>query len=175
MPTTDADSRPGVLDRPDVERSRELIDEWDERTLELQVELTEIPAPPFGEEVRAARVADHFRDFGLKDVRIDEVGNVVAELPAGPDSLSEEGDSPPVIVVSAHLDTIFSEGTDVRVRREGDRLCGPGISDDGRGLAVLLTLGRLFVTLDLPLGKNLRFVATVGEEGAGNLRGVRHL
>lgn len=175
MPSTDADSRPKALDLAVVQKARKLIEEWDERTLELQVELTEIPAPPFGEEARAARMAEHFRDLGLQDVRIDEAGNVIADLPDGAASPSSDGDPPSWMLVAAHLDTIFPEGTDVRVQREGDRFEGPGISDDGRGLAALLTLARLLVTLDVRLTRRLRFVATVGEEGAGNLRGVRHL
>jgi len=143
----------------------------DERVLREQQELTEIPAPPFGEAERARRMSELLTDAGLEDVQTDGEGNVVALLP------SANGDGPGrgPIVVSAHLDTVFPEGTDVRVRRRGDRLVGPGISDDGRGLAALLAVARALVRRRVTLCHPVLFAATVGEEGAGDLRGVRHL
>jgi acetylornithine deacetylase/succinyl-diaminopimelate desuccinylase-like protein len=100
-------------------------------------------------------------------VRIDSEGNVIAERPGTGGG--------PVIVISAHLDTVFPQGTDVRVRREGSRLLAPGIGDDGRGLGVLLTVARAFQQLQIPTAGTVYFVGTVGEEGQGDLRGVRHL
>jgi acetylornithine deacetylase/succinyl-diaminopimelate desuccinylase-like protein len=137
------------------------------QTIETQVSLCEIPAPPFGEAARARAVVTLFGQSGLDRVRIDEAGNVIGER-----SGSANG---PRVVISAHLDTVFPEGTDVRVHREGMRLAGPGIGDDCRGLAVLVALARVLgAGLVEPQGTVL-FVATVGEEGLGDLRGVRYL
>lgn len=157
-----------LLDRPDVVRAVAHIRATDELTLGHQAELTGIPAPPFGEERRGARMAALMEEAGLAQVTRDEVGNVLAWYPhPGP------GRRP--VVVSAHLDTVFPEETDVTVTRDGARLRGPGISDDGRGLAVLLCLARAMRAGDIRLSRPLLVVATVGEEGVGDLRGVRHL
>lgn len=147
--------------------ARRRIFEEDDETLRLQVELTEIPAPPFEEEARGDRVAEEFRDAGLEDVRRDEVGNVLADL--------EVDGGEPALVLSAHLDTVFPRGTDTRVRHSDGRLIGPGISDDARGLAALVTVARVLRCAEVPLQRGVRFVATVGEEGSGDLRGSRHL
>lgn len=155
-----------LLERDDVERARTLIYRDDARTLADQCALTEIAAPPFGEDARSRRMAELMEQAGLERVERDGLGNVVGWW--GPPSL-------PPVIVSAHLDTIFPEGTDVRVRQEGDRLIGPGISDDGRGLAALLALARALAQVELALRRPILFAATVGEEGEGDLRGVRHL
>lgn len=156
-----------LRDHPRVAEARRLIVEDDPRTLEAQIELTGIPAPPFGEDARGAHMARLLDEAGAADVRRDAVGNVLCEI---------AGDAPgPPLVVSAHLDTVFPRGTDVTVRRDGDRWVGPGISDDGRGLAALWALARALVAADVPLAGPLRVVATVGEEGPGDLRGVKHL
>jgi len=140
----------------------------DKRTLAEQIELTEIEAPPFGEAARGRLMAELMAKSGLVDIETDSVGNVCGWLtPPG------RGDGP--LVVSAHLDTVFPPGTDVRVTRDGDRLAAPGIGDDGRGLAVLLALARAMSYSGVSRRRPLLFVATVGEEGVGNLRGVRHL
>jgi len=136
-------------------------------TLEQQVSICEIPAPPFNEGVRAAEFVRRLEALGLSDVRIDAEGNVIAVRPG-----SGGG---PSVMISGHLDTVFPEGTDVSVRREGTRFSGPGIGDDCRGLAVLLAIVRAFEEADLQTRGTVYFVGTVGEEGAGNLRGVRHL
>ena len=132
-----------------------------------QVSLCEIPAPPFEEQVRAEAYRDHFETLGLENVRIDAVGNVLGERP---------GREPrPHLVFSAHLDTVFPEGTDVSVDREGRLLRGPGIGDDCRGLAVVLAVARALDRGDIETTGRITFVGTVGEEGLGDLRGVKHL
>ncbi len=131
------------------------------------IRITETPAPPFKEEKRAALFAQMLRDAGLKDVTIDAEGNVLALRPG-----REEG---PVFVVSAHLDTVFPEGTPIAVTRSGERLLAPGIGDDSLGLASLLVWARLLAANAITTRHPVLFVGTVGEEGAGDLRGVRHL
>jgi len=158
-----------VLESPAFQRLQAYLVETDELTLAHQIELTEIPSPPFGEEPRARRMSELLVECGAIDVSRDTEGNVVAWYP-GPRS---DADSP--VVVAAHLDTVFPEGTDVSVAREGDLLEAPGISDDGRGLAALLALCRALVHTGTTLRSPLMLVATVGEEGLGDLRGVHHL
>jgi acetylornithine deacetylase/succinyl-diaminopimelate desuccinylase-like protein len=131
------------------------------------VRICEIPAPPFKEEARAAFIAQRFREIGFAHVRFDQVGNVIAERPGA----SNE----PRIVISAHLDTVFPEQTDVRVRRAGARFYAPGISDNACGMVSLITLARALDAGNILTDGTIYFVATVGEEGEGNLRGVRHL
>jgi acetylornithine deacetylase/succinyl-diaminopimelate desuccinylase-like protein len=152
---------------PLVRAALDSIQAWQAWTLQQQVELTEIEAPPFMEQRRAEEFVRRLRALGYQNVRIDAEGNVIAERPG-----SAAG---PVVVISGHLDTVFPSGTDVRVRREGNRLTAPGIGDDGRGLAVVLTVARAFQTLRIPTTATVLFIGTVGEEGQGNLRGVRHL
>lgn len=136
-------------------------------TLEQQVSICEIPAPPFKEQARAAEFRKRLAALGLQNVRIDREGNVIGERPG-------EG-AGPVVVLSAHLDTVFPEGTDVKVKRAGTRLTGPGIGDDCRGLAVLLAVARSMEQAKVRTRAPIWFVGIVGEEGAGNLRGVRAL
>jgi acetylornithine deacetylase/succinyl-diaminopimelate desuccinylase-like protein len=136
-------------------------------TLAEQVRLCEIPAPPFKESARAHAYADAFRAAGLRNVRIDKAGNVIGERPG---RLAR-----PRLVMSAHLDTVFPEGTDVRVRRTGAILAGPGIADDCRGLAVLLAVARALDAARIETQGPVTFVGTVGEEGLGDLRGVKAL
>lgn len=136
-------------------------------TLEQQASICEIPAPPFKETARGAEYRRRLEALGFRNVRVDAVGNVIAERPG-----SGGG---PTVVLSAHLDTVFPEGTDVSVRREGTTMRGPGIVDDCRGLAVLLAVGRALNGANVQTRGTVYLVGTVGEEGAGNLRGVRHL
>ena len=131
------------------------------------IRITETPAPPFKEARRAALFAQMLRDAGLTDVTIDEEGNVLGLRPG------QTGG--PVFVVSAHLDTVFPEGTPIAVTRQGDRLLAPGIGDDSLGLASLLAWVRLLEANRIATRQPILFVGTVGEEGAGDLRGVRHL
>lgn len=135
--------------------------------LDQQVSICEIPAPPYKEAVRAAELVRRFKALGLTNVRIDAEGNVLGER-AGTGG-------GPTVVLSGHLDTVFPEGTDVKVARSGTRLTAPGISDDCRGLAVVLGVARTLADTKVKTPGTIIFVGTVGEEGAGNLRGVRHL
>ena len=135
--------------------------------IEDQVSLCEIPAPPFMEAGRAIAYKRRFEALGLANVRIDKVGNVLGE---------RLGRAPrPHLVFSAHLDTVFAEGTDVRVTRDGNQIRGPGISDDCRGLAVVLGVVRALKWANVQTAGRITFVGTVGEEGLGDLRGVKHL
>jgi acetylornithine deacetylase/succinyl-diaminopimelate desuccinylase-like protein len=137
------------------------------QTIADQVRLCEIPAPPFNEAARAKAFADSFRALGLENVRIDKEGNVLGE---------RRGLAPnPHLVFSAHLDTVFPEDTDVKVRREGELLRGPGIGDDCRGLAVVLGVIRALNAGRVRTPGTITFVGTVGEEGLGDLRGVKAL
>ena len=131
---------------------------------EQQIYLTEIPAPPFEEGQRAAAFKDLLSDAGLK-VHVDNIGNVIGELPG----INENE----IVVLSAHLDTVFPEGTDVKVRRDGARLLAPGISDNGTGLAALAAVARAIREAQIKPQRTILFVANVGEEGEGNLRGIR--
>ncbi len=137
------------------------------QTIDDQVRLCEVEAPPFKETKRAEVYARLFRDAGLQNVRIDKEGNVLGDRP---------GAQPrPRLVFSAHLDTVFPEGTDVKVKREGTILRGPGIGDDCRGLAVVLAVIRAMNQAKIHTPGTITFVGTVGEEGLGDLRGVKYL
>jgi len=150
-----------------VASARKAIREMEAVTIETQIAVCEVPAPPFGEAARARMMKGLFERAGLTAVRIDQEGNVLGERPG-----RESGSW---VVVSAHLDTVFPKGTDVRVTRKGNVLAGPGIGDDCRGLAVLLAVARTLQAHPVPTDRPVLFVATVGEEGLGDLRGVRHL
>ena len=138
----------------------------DEENERLLIELTEIPAPPFTEEVRAAHYLGLVREAGL-EAELDEIGNVVARRKGRTGGRT--------IAVVAHLDTVFPEGTDVTVRRDGDKLMAPGIADDTRGLVTMLTIVKLMDRHGLDTRDDVLFVGSVGEEGTGDLRGVKHL
>ncbi len=138
-----------------------------ERIVEDGITLTEIPSPPFGEEVRAAAYREMLAANGLEDVETDEIGNVMG--------LRRGTGNGPLLVVAAHLDTVFPAGTDVKVKREGTKLFAPGIGDDTRSLAVLLGFIRALDGAGIKTSSDILFVGDVGEEGLGDLRGVRHL
>jgi acetylornithine deacetylase/succinyl-diaminopimelate desuccinylase-like protein len=138
------------------------------RVLDIAVAIQQVPAPPFGEAQRSAFVRERFEVEGLSEVAADELGNVYGRLPG-------KGEARPVIV-SAHLDTVFPFGTDLQVRREADKIFGPGIGDNSLGLAGLFgLLWRLRQKHgEQPsLAGDVWFVANVGEEGLGDLRGMR--
>jgi len=149
-----------------VRAARHHIERSDESTLARQAALSAIPAPTGAEGARGAHLAALFRDAGLSDVAVDEVGNVTGWMGTHRED---------AVVLSAHLDTVFAAGLDVSVARSGARLEGPGISDNARGLAALVTVAEALVQSRVPTVRPVRFTATVGEEGHGDLRGVRHL
>jgi len=150
-----------------VKRAFDFIDFSDARFTAELIRICEIPAPPFKEQERGRYFAARFIELGLSDVHTDSEGNVIGFYRGQ----SEE----PLLVLSAHLDTVFPEGTDVKVRRAGSRLCAPGIADDAAGLAALIGLIQTLNAAQMRLCGTIAFVATVGEEGEGDLRGVRHL
>jgi len=135
-------------------------------TLAQQRSICEIPAPPFKETARGAEFKRRLDALGLR-ARVDAVGNVLAERPG-----NGRG---PTIVLAGHLDTVFPEGTDLKIREENGRLRAPGIADNCRGLAVVLAVARAYQRADPRHDARIIFVGNVGEEGPGNLRGVRHL
>jgi len=139
----------------------------DDRVVDTQVVLSEIPAPTGAEQARGECVAARFRALGLEDVRTDDVGNVIG-------ARRGTGDGAPVLVC-AHLDTVFPEGTPVGVARDGIQLAGPGIVDNSRGLAAMLALAETIDGARVRTQRPVIFAATVGEEGIGDLRGVKHL
>jgi acetylornithine deacetylase/succinyl-diaminopimelate desuccinylase-like protein len=166
-PRTDELSITTLLGTPQIQKAFRFIDEMRGELDEELVRICEIPAPPFKEAARALEITRRFEEIGLADVRSDEEGNVIAE---------HRGlTSDPRVVISAHLDTVFPEGTNVRVRREGTRFHAPGISDNTCGIVSLIALARALKAGDINTEGTVWFVATVGEEGEGNLRGVRHL
>jgi acetylornithine deacetylase/succinyl-diaminopimelate desuccinylase-like protein len=134
------------------------------------IELLRIPAPPFGEDLRAAWFLDRFRHLGLANPHLDAAGNALAELP-GATSPPES----PVILVSAHLDTVFPAGTPTDIRESGPRILAPGACDNAAGLTGLLALASALRDAELTPPLAILFAANVGEEGEGNLRGMRHL
>ena len=156
-----------AADDPRVRTALQTLRDDNAWTLDQQVSLCEIPAPPFGEARRAAEYRRRLTALGLRNVRIDAEGNAIAERPGTGDG--------PTVVIAGHLDTVFPESTDVRTRRIGGRIHGPGIGDDCRGLAVVLAVARAFQRANVRTGGTVIFVGNVGEEGPGNLRGVRHL
>src|ERR671914_494844 len=157
----------GASDNDRVRAALQMIRADNAWTLDQQVSLCEIPAPPFGEARRAAEYRRRLTALGLRNVRIDAEGNAIGERPGTGDR--------PTVVIAGHLDTVFPETTDVRTRRVGGRIHGPGIGDDCRGLAVVLAVARAFQRAGVRTTGTVIFVGNVGEEGPGNLRGVRHL
>jgi acetylornithine deacetylase/succinyl-diaminopimelate desuccinylase-like protein len=138
-----------------------------EEITEEHIRICSIPAPPFGEAERACYLGERFRADGLSEVSIDEEGNCLA--------LRRGRSLTPLVAVTAHLDTVFPGTTDFTVRRVGDRLLAPGVSDDGCGLAAIIALNQALQLNRIETEGSILFVGTVGEEGEGNLRGVRHL
>src|SRR6059058_6035314 len=151
-----------------IRAARHHIERTDEGTLARQAELSAIPAPTGAEGRRAAHVAELFRTIGLCDVMVDHAGNVHGWL-------GKNGEKSAPVVLAAHLDTVFGAEVDVAVARRGHRLEGPGISDNARGLAALVAVAEAMVVTRVPTTRPILFAATVGEEGSGDLRGVKYL
>ena len=138
-----------------------------ERFVAQLIQLNEIPAPPFGEKARGEAFAKLLADAGLTGITTDAEGNVIA--------LRRGRGTAPLLCVAAHLDTVFPAGTDVKVKRQGNRLIAPGVGDDTRGLAFVLAFARALREAKYETAGDLLLVGNVGEEGPGNLRGIRHL
>jgi acetylornithine deacetylase/succinyl-diaminopimelate desuccinylase-like protein len=156
-----------LLNSREIKRAFQFIDGIRAELDEDLVRICEIPAPPFKEQARAQEIIRRFEETGLARIRSDQEGNVIAQRPG----LASE----PRIIVSAHIDTVFPEGTNVRVRRDGARFHAPGISDNSCGIVSLIALARALDAGGVKSEGTIYLVATVGEEGEGNLRGVRHL
>jgi len=156
-----------LLKDPAVKAALDAAKADEAQTIEDQIRFCEIPAPSFKEETRGQELRRVFQQLGLQNVRIDKVGNVLGDYP---------GAAPrPHFVLTAHLDTVFPEGTDVHVKRDGAVLRGPGIGDDCRGLAVLVAIVREMKRARVQTPGSITFVANVGEEGLGDLRGMKEL
>lgn len=131
-----------------------------------QLEMARVPAPPFGEAARGEWLRERFRELGLEEVHADEVGNIFGILP-GPGKYA--------VSLSAHIDTVFPAGTPLNVRQQGNRLYGPGVSDNGAGVAALLAIAAALQSAGISPLAPILFVGNVGEEGEGDLRGMRHI
>jgi tripeptide aminopeptidase len=156
-----------LLKDPTVKAALEAARGNEPKTIDRQMQVCKIPAPPFHETERGQELKRLFENLGLKNVRIDKAGNVIGTRP---------GLAPrPNLVFSAHLDTVFPEETDVKISREGNVLKGPGIGDDCRGLAVMLATIQALDEGKVQTPGTITFVADVGEEGLGDLRGIKNL
>jgi acetylornithine deacetylase/succinyl-diaminopimelate desuccinylase-like protein len=158
---------PDLVTEPSVVQALDFVRMIEQDTIREQIRLCEVPAPPFGEAARAAAYVQAMRDAGLSNVRIDHVGNAVGERPGRTQT--------PHLVLTAHLDTVFPAELPVSVTRDKNWLRGPGIADDCRGLAVVLAVARALNAAKVQTNGPITFVGTVGEEGLGDLRGVRAL
>ena len=161
------DEMASLTRNPRVKAALEHILTLEKQSLAELIELTEIPAPPFQEEARAVRFAEMLRVAGLTDVRMDGVGNVIGRRPG------TKGDKR--VAYAAHLDTVFPAETDVTVERDGNRFTAPGIGDNTRGLITVLEVLRALEHEGIETEADLLFIGNVGEEGLGDLRGVKHL
>ncbi|QDK78380.1 M20/M25/M40 family metallo-hydrolase [Spirosoma sp. KCTC 42546] len=156
-----------LADQPAVKKAFQVFIDLEPQTKQDHVTLTEIPSPPFKESVRAKKYAAMLKEAGADSVWIDEVSNVIAK---------RKGRSgKKTVVVESHLDTVFPEGTDVKIKPHGDTLYAPGIGDDTRGLAAILAVLKGMEKASIETEADVLFVGAVGEEGLGDLRGVKHL
>jgi len=156
----------GISTLPQVRAALAWFRAQEPRFTNWQLETSRIPAPPFGEGSRADWLLRAFQELELDDVQKDEVGNVVAR---------RGRKDKPCIAVSAHLDTVFPAGTPLNVRQQGSRLYGPGVSDNGAGLTALLAVAAALRACDVAHVLPIVFIGNVGEEGEGDLRGMRHI
>ena len=163
----DQSMRPNPTMTPAIRAALDIIKADNAWTLEQQRTICEIPAPPFKERARGLEMKRRFLALGYTKVRIDSIGNVIVEKTGN--------GSWPTLVIAGHLDTVFPEGTNVKVKVSGTRMTAPGIGDDCRGLAVLLAVARAYAKANIQTNGTVFFVANVGEEGPGNLRGTRYL
>jgi acetylornithine deacetylase/succinyl-diaminopimelate desuccinylase-like protein len=159
---------PAILMRePTVKAALDAVVRNEPHIIEEQIRICEIPAPPFHEEARGKELERLFKQLGLRDVRIDQAGNVIGVRPGA--------STHPNLLFQAHLDTVFPEGTNVTVTRHGEILKGPGIGDDCRGLAMMLAVIQALNDAKVQTPGTITFVADTGEEGLGDLRGTKQL
>jgi len=151
---------------PEVRSAFNWLRMQEPRLAQWQMEMARIPAPPFGEPARAAWLAERFREVGLDDVRIDDVGNVFGTHP---------GFGRRYVALSAHIDTVFPANTPLNIRQQGSRMYGPGVSDNGAGVASMLGIAALLRAVRIRHALPFVFIGNVGEEGEGDLRGMRHI
>ncbi len=151
---------------PDVRSAANWLRTQEPQLAQWQMEMARIGAPPFGESARGAWLAERFREAGLDDVRIDDVGNVFGVHP---------GFGQRYVALSAHIDTVFPANTPLNIRQQGSRLYGPGVSDNGAGVTAMLAIAALLGTVRLRHALPFVFIGNVGEEGEGDLRGMRHI
>ena len=156
-----------LMNEPGVRQAFDLIESNDAQTMVDLRTLTEIPAPPFMEEERGRAFLGMLLEVGVDSAWVDEVGNVIG--------LRRGTGNGPVLALAGHLDTVFPEGTDVTIRVQGDSLLAPGIADDTRGLAAVLAVLRALNEAGVRTAGDILFIGNVGEEGLGDLRGVKHL
>jgi len=156
-----------LMDAAPVKAALAAVKADEPRTVREQIRFCEIPAPEFKEQERGKELQRVFQEIGLENIRVDKVGNVLGSYAGAA--------AHPHLVIAAHLDTVFPEGTDVKVKQEGANLKGPGIGDDCRGLAVLVAIARAIKNAGVKNDGTITFVANVGEEGIGDLRGVKAL
>lgn len=155
-----------LLTLPEIRSAFAWLRAQEAQFAQWQLELARIAAPPFGEAARAEWLAGKFRDLGLEDVHSDQVGNVFGTRP---------GWGPSYVSLSAHIDTVFPAGTPLNIRQEGSRLYGPGVSDNGAGVAAMLAFAAVLGVLRIRHVLPFVFIGNVGEEGEGDLRGMRHI
>ncbi len=151
---------------PEVRAAFDSFRSQESQFVQWQMEATRVPAPPFGEAARGLWLADRFRELGLLDVQVDEVGNVFGIRP---------GHGSRYVALSAHIDTVFPAATPLRIRQQGSRLYGPGVADNGAGIVAMLAVASVLASASISHGMPFLFIGNVGEEGEGDLRGMRHV
>jgi acetylornithine deacetylase/succinyl-diaminopimelate desuccinylase-like protein len=156
---------------PEVRSAFNWLRTQEPQLAQWQMEMARIAAPPFGESARAVWLAERFRQVGLDDVRTDDVGNVFGKHPG----FAEAGFGQRYVALSAHIDTVFPANTPLNIRQQGSRLYGPGVSDNGAGVTAMLAIAALLRTVRLRHALPFVFIGNVGEEGEGDLRGMRHI
>ena len=156
-----------ILENPKFKNASAFLERDHDRFVAELIQLTEIPAPPFKEQARAKVYLEMLRDNGLQDVEMDPEGNVMG--------IRKGTGNGPLLAVLAHLDTVFPEGTNVKIKRNGTRLEAPGVGDDTRGLAMMLQVIRAMRAAKFETASDILFTGNVGEEGEGDLRGVKYL
>lgn len=151
---------------PEVRSAYNWFRTQEPQLLQWQMEMARIAAPPFGESARGAWLQERFREIGLDDVRIDDVGNVFGTHP---------GFGRRYVALSAHIDTVFPANTPLNIRQQGSRIYGPGVSDNGAGVVAMLAIAALLRSVRVRHALPFVFIGNVGEEGEGDLRGMRHI